>query len=73
MNAQKESMLMVGSLRAASASKAMALSMAELLADEAEIAFADIGTLPHYNADTLDNPQVAALNEAIRSADGLCS
>ena len=59
MNAQKESMpkilFMVGSLRAASASKAMALSMAELLADEAEIAFADIGTLPHYNADTLDN------------------
>lgn len=75
MNPQKESMpkilFMVGSLRAASASKAMALSMAELLAEEAEIAFADIGTLPHYNADTLDNPLVAALNEAIRSADGL--
>mgnify|MGYP003115962589 CR=1 FL=1 len=64
-------LFMVGSLRAASASKAMALAMAERLAGEVEIAFADINTLPHYNADTLDNIQVSALNEAIRDADGL--
>lgn len=64
-------LFMVGSLRAASASKAMAHSMAERLVDEAEVSFAEIGTLPHYNADTHDDEQVAALNEAIRSADGV--
>jgi len=75
MTPQKEIMpkilFMVGSLRAASASKAMALAMADRLAEQAEVSFAEIGTLPHYNADTLDNAVVTALNEAIRDADGL--
>tara|TARA_R110002020_G_scaffold81191_7_gene201976 strand:- start:2319 stop:2858 length:540 start_codon:yes stop_codon:yes gene_type:complete len=64
-------LIMVGSLRAASASKATAQSLAERLQGDADFHFAEIGTLPYYNADLIDDPSVHALLEAIRSADGV--
>jgi chromate reductase len=60
-----------GSLRAASSARATAHTLAERLADEAEIVFADIGSLPHYNADIVDDPNVAAFTRAVALADGI--
>jgi chromate reductase, NAD(P)H dehydrogenase (quinone) len=60
-----------GSLRAASSARATAYTLAERLADEAEIVFADIGSLPHYNADIVGNPDVAAFIAAVALADGI--
>jgi len=64
-------LFMVGSLRAASASRAMAKSMAERLENDAGVSFAEIGSLPLFNADTLDDPHVSALIAAIGAADGV--
>ncbi len=61
----------VGSLRAASSSRAVATTLAERISDKAETAFADIAGLPHYNADIENDPNVAALIDAIAGADGL--
>ncbi|MCS6758394.1 MAG: NAD(P)H-dependent oxidoreductase [Candidatus Devosia euplotis] len=70
-SAMPKILFMAGSLRAASASKAMAMSMAARLENNAEVSFAQIGSLLHYNADTRDDPEVAALVDAIKAADGV--
>jgi chromate reductase len=60
-----------GSLRAASSARATALTLAERLAGEADIVFADVGVLPHYNADIVDDPRVEAFKQAVSDADGM--
>lgn len=64
-------LVIVGSLRAASASMALARTLVGRLGPEVDVDFADIGSLPHYNADLTDNQAVAALVAQIREADGL--
>jgi chromate reductase len=60
-----------GSLRAASSARATARTLAGAIAAEATTAFADIGALPHYNADVKDDPAVAAFIAAVGEADGV--
>lgn len=68
---QPNLLFMVGSLRANSASKALARAIAERIADEARVTFADIGGLPLYDADLTDHPEVGVLIEQVRTADGV--
>lgn len=60
-----------GSLRAASSSRATARTLAERVASKADVVFADVATLPHYNADIKDDPKVAAFIASVRDADGV--
>jgi chromate reductase, NAD(P)H dehydrogenase (quinone) len=60
-----------GSLRAASSSRAMMASMIERLGDAAQAVVADIGALPHYNADVTDDSAVEAFVAQVRAADGV--
>ncbi|QHQ33853.1 NADPH-dependent FMN reductase [Algicella marina] len=60
-----------GSLRAASASKATARALIAALEGKAECSTADIGPLPHYNADLEDHPEVDAFIAQIEAADGV--
>jgi chromate reductase, NAD(P)H dehydrogenase (quinone) len=60
-----------GSLRAASSSAALLRTLADRLDGRARIKIGEIGTLPHYNADSDGGPGVAALRQAISEADGL--
>ncbi len=60
-----------GSLRAASASAAVARALAENLAPRATLEMARIGDLPHYNADIDGGAPVARLIAQIEAADGL--
>lgn len=64
-------LLIPGSLRAASSSQAVARTIAERLADRADCSFADIGALPHYNADIADDPAVAGFTRQVAAADGV--
>ena len=65
-------LILPGSLRAASASRAVAASLTEALEGRAACAGFDIGSLPHYNADLAPAPEpVAAFTEAIAAAEGL--
>ncbi|MGP1356943.1 NADPH-dependent FMN reductase [Roseicyclus sp.] len=64
-------LFIAGSLRAASSARAMARALAARVEDRADVAFAEIGSLPHYNADVTGDPHVAAFVEAVRAADGL--
>lgn len=67
----KRILLVPGSLRSASSSRATAKAIRERMQDEALFEFADIGTLPHYNADVTDDPNVAAFYASVEQADGL--
>ena len=67
----KKLLFIPGSLRSASSSLATVRALTELLADEVECVVADPGTLPHYNADVLNSPEVEAFCDQISSADGL--
>ncbi|MDW4498800.1 NAD(P)H-dependent oxidoreductase [Sulfitobacter sp. D35] len=67
----KRILLIPGSLRAASASRATAKAIRERMQDEALFEFADIGTLPLYNADLTEDPNVAAFQKAVSDADGV--
>jgi chromate reductase len=58
-----------GSLRAASASRATVRALVARMAGKAETAVAEIGTLPHYDADLTDVAEVAEFVGAIRAAD----
>lgn len=60
-----------GSLREASAARATARAIVERLKDRADFTFADVGGLPHYNADVADHPAVSAFQEQVGSADGV--
>ncbi|MGJ8621312.1 MAG: NADPH-dependent FMN reductase [Yoonia sp.] len=64
-------LFMIGSLRTASASMATARALVDRIGSDATCSFADIGALPHYNADLGDVPEAAALIQQIRDADGL--
>ena len=60
-----------GSLRAASSSRVLARTLGERLSDVAEPEFADIGRLPLYNADIVDDPEVASFTEQVSRAGGI--
>ncbi|MBD3764664.1 MAG: NAD(P)H-dependent oxidoreductase [Rhodobacterales bacterium] len=60
-----------GSLRAASSATALMRALAERLPQGIAADTADIGSLPHYNADHDGGPAVARLIAQIGAADGL--
>jgi chromate reductase len=60
-----------GSLRAASSASALLRAIRHDLAGTADVTIADIGALPHYNADHDGGPAVAALKAQIAAARGL--
>jgi len=64
-------LVMVGSLRAAASSAALARALVERLPDGVSADFADIGSLPHYCADHDGGDAVARLLAQIRAADGV--
>lgn len=64
-------LFMVGSLRKASASRALANTIAERIGTKLPVSFADIGGLPLYNADLTDHPEISVLTEQVRAADGV--
>lgn len=64
-------LFMVGSLRAKSASKALSRALAEAIAEQADVVVADIGSLPLYNADVTDHPEVDLLIAQVKAADGV--
>ena len=64
-------LIFTGSLRANSVSRALTAALARRLEAHAEFGFADIGTLPLYNADIADDPAVATLVGQVRQADGV--
>jgi chromate reductase len=53
-------LMIPGSLREASSSRATVRAMEARIGDRASCVTADVGRLPHYNADTTDDPAVAA-------------
>ncbi len=67
-------LMLVGSLRADSWSARVARTIGDLIPDAGSTAYADLGALPHYDAD-LDTaeppPAVAELRRAIKEADAL--
>ena len=60
-----------GSLRAASASRATTRALVARIGDQAICETADIGALPHYNADVTGDAAVAAFVAQVRDADGV--
>ena len=64
-------LFIVGSLRAASASRATARALADRLGPDATASYVDIGALPHYSADLAPVPAVETLIAQIRDADGV--
>lgn len=64
-------LIIPGSLRQASASKATARAIVTMLSDQADWTTADVGTLPHYNADVTDNSEVDAFIKSVGDADGV--
>ncbi|MBR9762834.1 MAG: NAD(P)H-dependent oxidoreductase [Rhodobacteraceae bacterium] len=64
-------LLIPGSLRAASSSRATARALAARLPAGTSHATADPGRLPHYNADIADDPAVADFIAEVGAADGL--
>lgn len=64
-------LFITGSLRAASSARATTAALIDRLGDRAQAVQADIGALPHYNADVTGDPAVAAFVEQVRAADGL--
>lgn len=67
----KKILFVAGSLRAASSSKATVRSLIERVGGDIEAVIADIGALPHYNADIGDDPEVKAWMDQIASVDGV--
>ncbi|MBP0481805.1 NADPH-dependent FMN reductase [Sagittula salina] len=66
-----EILIVPGSLREASSSRATARTLAEQLKGRAACTTADVGKLPHYNADITDDPEVAAFVAQVGAADGV--
>lgn len=64
-------LIVVGSLRAAASSRALASALAERTADAAHMVFAEIGDLPHYNADIDIDPRVERFIGQVGAADGI--
>lgn len=61
----------VGSLRAASLNRRLALAVARLLGNRAECRIVEIGTLPHYDEDEEQAPSAAVVEfrRAVQQAD----
>ncbi|MGR3802824.1 NADPH-dependent FMN reductase [Marinibacterium profundimaris] len=66
-----ELLFIIGSLREASASRATARAIAARLDGKATCTMADIGQLPHYDADISDNAAVDAFVAQVGAADGV--
>ncbi|EAQ02414.1 putative chromate reductase [Pseudooceanicola batsensis HTCC2597] len=64
-------LMIPGSLRAASSSRATARALAARLPQGTTCTTADPGVLPHYNADVTDDAEVAAFIEEVRKAHGV--
>jgi chromate reductase len=64
-------LLVPGSLREASSARATARAIGARLEGRATSKIADIGKLPHYNADLADDPNVAAFVAEVDAADGV--
>jgi chromate reductase, NAD(P)H dehydrogenase (quinone) len=60
-----------GSLRAKSSSRATMRALIGRIEATATCHVADIGALPHYNADITDNPEVARFKDQVSAADGV--
>ena len=60
-----------GSLRAASAARATIRALITRIGDAATCETADIGALPHYNADVTGDPVVAGFVAQVAAADGV--
>jgi chromate reductase len=60
-----------GSLRAASASRATVRALIRRLDGDVNAVVADVGLLPHYNADVTGDPAVAAWIAQVDAADGV--
>ena len=60
-----------GSLRTGASSTAVLHAVMERLPQNTEVTVAEIGALPHYNADHDGGPEVARLIEQIQHADGV--
>lgn len=60
-----------GSVRGASASRATAAALIARMGSCAICETADIGALPHYNADVTDNADVASFIAQVDAADGV--
>lgn len=67
----KNVLFVPGSLRTASASRATVRALQARLPSDVASSIADIGLLPHYNADLTEVPAVDDLNAQIKEADGL--
>ena len=67
----KNILFVPGSLREASASRATVRGLQSRLSDEFSSTVADVGTIPHYNADLTDVPEVAAWMAQVESADAV--
>lgn len=66
-----ELLIIPGSLRKASSSKATARTIVQRLDDRANWKFADVSRLPHYNADLTDDTDVAEFISDVDAADGV--
>lgn len=66
-----EVLIVPGSLRAASSSRATARALAERLGDRFNCTIADVGKLPHYNADLTDDAEVEAFIAQVAAARGV--
>jgi len=64
-------LIIPGSLREASSSRATARSIVAQIGDRAACTTAKIGKLPHYNADVTDDPEVKAFIAQVDAADGV--
>ncbi|WP_439154301.1 NADPH-dependent FMN reductase [Yoonia sp.] len=67
----KKILFVSGSLRAGSASAATARALIDRIAGNAACSIAEIGTLPHYNADLSDDPAVTRWVAELQAADGV--
>jgi chromate reductase, NAD(P)H dehydrogenase (quinone) len=67
----KQLLFMCGSLRAASSSRATVRALEASLKGKCGIEHADVASVPFYNADITDDPNVKRLIEQIDAADGI--
>ncbi len=67
----KTLLFLCGSLRAQSSARGTMRTLIRALDGKCAAVEADIGRLPHYNADVTDDPEVASFIETVRKADGV--
>ncbi len=67
----KTLLFICGSLRAASSARGTQRALQAALAGVCAFDEADIGALPHYNADITDNRQVETFKRQVAEADGV--